>query len=88
MDQIQKILVKAGHKDLAQEYYKKIAQEMEYVDVLKADPKWEDLETGLASLKSIWTKWKNLPETEISDITPAKVELRKYLEKRLIHIVR
>jgi hypothetical protein len=88
MDKIQKTLIEAGHKDLAQEYYKKIAQAMDYVDILKSNPKWEDLETGLASLKAVWESWKNDSETEISDITPAKVELRKYLEKRLIHIVK
>jgi len=31
MDAIQKILIKAGHKDLAQKYYKKIAKTPKYM---------------------------------------------------------
>jgi len=35
MDKIQKTLIKAGHKDLAQEYYNKIAKAPEPEDALK-----------------------------------------------------
>ena len=36
MDEIQKVLVEAGRKDLAQKYYKKTAGKLKYDDVFNA----------------------------------------------------
>ena len=41
MDKIQKVLVKAGRKDLAQKYYKKVAAEKWIQDVVEA-PKFQE----------------------------------------------
>ena len=43
MDQIQKVLVKAGRKDLAQKYYHKVSQQRSRVNQIKIDEIIDDL---------------------------------------------
>lgn len=44
MDEIQKVLVKAGRKDLAQKYYKKVAQKNNEEGLVKKNDEDEEIE--------------------------------------------
>jgi len=83
MDEIQKALVKAGRKDLAQEYFKKttsIEKKAEYMEIIEMHPDWDDI-TKL--LKKVWKAWKGGSETKSSDVKPARKEVLKAIESLL-----
>lgn len=94
MDEIQKVLIKADRKDLAQEYYKKFAKKIEkesqggYIEIMEMDPNWEAFAKGIITLEKIWQRWKNGPDTKKSDINPAKKELMKFVNDRLLRKLR
>lgn len=61
MDKIQKILVEAGHKDLAQEYYKKIAgdfyKEGDEEGVIELIKMHKDYDKGIELIVSVCKDW-------------------------------
>ena len=54
MDEIQKVLIKAGRKDLAQKYYKKVEAAKK---VAVAPPKWEGTVQHMKKHKEITNPW-------------------------------
>lgn len=80
MDKIQKVLIKEGRKDLAEEYYEKIAG----FDKWAAFPK-VFLELDTQSKKQISGQYGIGPKSEISEIQLSKATRKPYSEELLVY---
>jgi hypothetical protein len=91
MDKIQKVLVKAGRKDLAQKYYEKFSSKKNeelmfekesqggFLELMMMDPNWNTFEKGLKALEKVWRRWENGPMTQPFHVNLAKKELTDYV---------
>ena len=92
MDEIQKVLIKAGRKDLAQKYYEKITKKasrtsdaQELVEVLRdLEGKFNDADTLLRRLDPHkWEQWKaggKLVSNEFMSMYPNLIDLAEQFE--------
>ena len=76
MDTIQKVLIKAGRKDLAQEYYKKFA----------GDPEWEGMNAlwlfiSMMHTMGIYESLDRLSDADLSKISKYDKEIATRLKK-------
>lgn len=91
MDEIQKVLVKEGRKDLAQEYYKKVAVNKVAVDISEVDPK---IQNRISKIKEIYQQIKRKKDAIQEQVGSIQQEIKvlerqaKIFEKEVLPILK